>query len=204
MPPDSNIVLQEIPPPTTAKELRDRMDSMYSDKTASSDAVLKAYEFAAKSIRGTPPHLVDGKKKCQATIKQLGPPSFFLTLSADEANWPELYHAIDPVRFKTDEAIDKLTRAKKWDLLNQYSLITVQQFYNCLYALFDFLASSAKPLGGKLEDHFARIEFQECGSLHAHCLLWVSDLQLMDKIIQTEVPRPDQPGYSEVLEFLVK
>lgn len=34
---------------------------------------------------------------------------------------------------------------------------------------------------GKVKDHFHRIEFQQRGSPHTHCLFWIQDAPLLDK-----------------------
>ena len=43
-----------------------------------------------------------------------------------------------------------------------------------------YLLSSAQPLG-HITDYVIKIEFQMCGSPHAHCLLWVQDAPKIDR-----------------------
>lgn len=43
-----------------------------------------------KNIRSSPAYWEDKKKNLLAMIRQLGVPTFFLTLSANETKWPEL------------------------------------------------------------------------------------------------------------------
>ena len=43
-----------------------------------------------KKVRSSPAYWDQKKKELMAMIRQLGPPTFFLTLSAAEKKWPEL------------------------------------------------------------------------------------------------------------------
>ena len=64
---------------------------------------------------------------------------------------------------------------EKCRLLQSDPATCARHFDRKVQLLFKFLKSTAEPLG-KLEDYFYRVEFQQRGSPHIHCLLWIEDL----------------------------
>jgi len=52
-----------------------------------------AYQFL-QNIRGTPAYFQRAIKELIAMTMQIGCPHFFLTLSAADMSWPELFHVI--------------------------------------------------------------------------------------------------------------
>lgn len=60
-----------------------------SSLTNNSDILQNSYMFM-KNIRGTAAYWNDILHNLLATVKSLGPPTIFLTLSADDLHWPEL------------------------------------------------------------------------------------------------------------------
>lgn len=52
-----------------------------------------------KGIRSSPAFWEVQQKKARAMIRQLGPPTFFVTLSAAETKWPELLSSLHYFRF---------------------------------------------------------------------------------------------------------
>ena len=52
----------------------------------------------------------------------------------------------------------------------------------------DLLLSEANPIG-KIKDHFIRVEFQQRGWPHIHCLFWVEDAPQLDRESDEDVVR---------------
>lgn len=66
------------------------------------DTLLQNSYMFMKNIRGTVAYFRFQLYNLLAMFKALGPPSIFMTLSADDLHWPELSMAINDVSF--DEA----------------------------------------------------------------------------------------------------
>ena len=61
-----------------------------------------------KNIRGTPAYWKDQLLDLLARINTLGPPTFFLTLTANDMHWPELFQLINN---KPDDILPKIRTA---------------------------------------------------------------------------------------------
>ena len=140
-----------------------------------------------------------------AMIRQLGTPTWFLTLSSADMKWPDMIQTIarqHGVHY-TDEEVNNLLFEEKSKWLRQNPVTTARHFQFRLNSLFDdFLKSSAHPLG-EICDYAIRIEFQARGSPHAHCVVWVKNApkfgidsdedvcNFIDKYISVAVPNTD-------------
>ncbi|KAF1381252.1 hypothetical protein PFLUV_G00151700 [Perca fluviatilis] len=164
-------------------------------------------------LRGTPAYWEKTTKDVFAMIRQLGTPTFFCTFSAAEMRWKEVITAIknqqgEQVNF------DELDWSSKCDILRSNPVTTMRMFDKRVEALFrDLILSPAQPIG-KVVDYFYRLEFQNRGSPHNHCLIWVdrapvfevdSDQKVCDfvsRYFTAELPDPiTQPElYKKVTE----
>ena len=157
---------------------------------ARNDPILmqNTYMFT-KDIRGTAACWKSVLMKLLAMVRSLGPPTFFLTLSAND-NWPEtkamlklhkqhFYNNIDTVQ--GDPLMASLAFQQRWSVL-----------------LKEILKKEA-PLG-KINEFFVRVEFQARGAPHLHIFLWTETgisletatsneiISLLDKTICTQLP----------------
>ena len=157
---------------------------------ARNDPILmqNTYMFT-KDIRGTAAYWKSVLMKLLAMVRSLGPPTFFLTLSAND-NWPEtkamlklhkqhFYNNIDTVQ--GDPLMASLAFQQRWSVL-----------------LKEILKKEA-PLG-KINEFFIRVEFQARGAPHLHIFLWTETgisletatsneiIALLDKTICTQLP----------------
>ena len=136
----------------------------------------KAYSFM-KNIRGSPPYYQRTFYDLLAMIRQLGTPTWFLTLSVADLKWPDMIQTIARqygVHY-TDDEVAALSFDDKSNWLKHNPVTAARHFHYRLNTLFqDFLRSTAKPLG-EITDYAIRIEFQARGSPHAHCVIWVKD-----------------------------
>ena len=82
------------------------------------------------SIKGTPPYWKKFLHQVLAMVKQLGTPTFFLTLSRADLQWNELISSI----FKlngieiADEDIDRLPYHERCDTLNKNPVLVARHF----------------------------------------------------------------------------
>jgi hypothetical protein len=136
----------------------------------------KAFRFM-KNVRGSPPYYQRTFYELLAMIRQLGAPTWFFTLSAADLKWPDMIQVIAKQfnKYYTDEEIAELSFDERCNWIRRNPVAAARHFQyrlNCLFT--DFLKSEAHPLG-EITDYAVRIEFQQRGSPHAHCVLWIKD-----------------------------
>ena len=102
-------------------------------------------------------------------VSQIGCPHFFLTLSAADMSWLELFRIIGQQigHAMTDGDIAALKYEQKVTMLRNDPLLTAQHFDHRLRVFFTNLLMYVSTLG-KIMEYFYRIEFQMRGSPHAH------------------------------------
>ena len=136
------------------------------------------------NMRGTIACWQRAKLDLLAMLRTLGPPTFFITLTADDMNWPDLLFVLAK-RAGMDiskEEVDSMSSEQKRELLCSDPVTTARHFSQRFAKFAAFLKSSAKPIG-EIVDYFWRVEFQLQGSPHVHLLWWVkdaSDLQTVE------------------------
>lgn len=120
------------------------------------------------------------KRDLFAMIRQLGRPTIFLTLSANEIGWVNLLKTLYKLKNETelsDEMAAELTYIQKSTLINE-DAVTCSIYFNKLVNVLMTLLQSKKsnPFGEyRVINYFKRIEFQHRGSPHAHILLWLEN-----------------------------
>ena len=133
-----------------------------------------AYHFL-KNVRGSPAYFQKVMYDVLAMIRQLGLPTWFLTLSAADMQWPDVIQTIARQygTTLTEEDVKSMSFEEKSKWLRQNPVTAARHFQYRLNTFFQiFLKSKAHPLG-ELEDYAIRIEFQARGSPHAHTILWI-------------------------------
>ena len=133
-----------------------------------------------KNIRGTPAYWKDQLLDLLARINTLGPPTFFLTLTANDMHWPELFQLIN--NNLTNEEISQMTSCQKLELLRHHPLHAVMFFERRLDSFINnIIKGSSKPLGN-VNDYWLRIEFQMRGSPHVHSFWWIDGAPNLDSV----------------------
>ena len=153
-------------------------------------------------MRGTIAYWQRAKLDLFAMFRTSGPPTFFITLSADDMNWPDLLTILAKQAGMevTEETIAQLSTEQKRELLCNNPVTTAQHFS---HRFKHILKGSGSPIG-EVVDYFWRIEFQLRGSPHVHSLWWVKDApnlqtveglratpDFIDQYITTRVPSGD-------------
>ena len=85
-----------------------------------------------------------------ALVKQLGIPTWFMTLSCADLRWPELFQIISRIQGKdiTDEEVDALSYDEKCKMLNLNPVIVAKHFQFRVETFFtEVLLSKSKPIG---------------------------------------------------------
>lgn len=160
----------------------------------SSDINANSYMFM-KNIRGTVAYWMNVLHDLLAMVKCIGPPTLFVTLSADDCHWPELDMLLTGRTY--NECLEMPSGSSS---MIKDPLLTSLHFERRWKSLFKhIIKGKASPLG-KIQDHFARIEYQNRGSPHLHLFLWIADapnvqtsssreiVNFIDQIIKTTIP----------------
>ena len=147
-----------------------------------------AYKFM-QNVRGTPAYWQKQLYDTLAMLRTFGTPTWFISLSPAEFLWPEFIQAIGRKNGQnwTDEDVASMEWITKAEYFRNNPVPVDQMFENRIDSFFQyFLLSKAHPLG-EISEHIQKIEFQVCGSPHAHCLLWVKDAPKVDENSDEEV-----------------
>nr|DAA01286.1 TPA_exp: replicase/helicase/endonuclease [Danio rerio] len=154
-------------------------------------------------LRGTPAYWEKTLRDLFAMLRQLGTPTFFCTFSAAEMRWPEVITAIKAQQCETVN-FSELDWSVKCEILRSNPVTAMRMFEKRVEALMrDLIMSPAQPIG-EVIDFFYRVEFQQRGSPHIHCLFWVKDApefetdqdqvvcDFIDKYISCKLPDPNR------------
>ncbi|XP_071169456.1 uncharacterized protein [Mytilus edulis] len=152
-----------------------------------------------KPIRGTPPYWQSSQKDIFAMIRQLGVPTFFCSFSSADFRWSEIVNTILKQQGDMRNS-ENMTWDEKCKVLCSNPVTAVRMFDHRFHMfLKNVIMSGAEPIG-KIIDYFYRVEFQQRGSPHTHCLFWVENapkfgeddideiITFIDKYITCEIP----------------
>ena len=133
-----------------------------------------AYKFL-KNVRGSPAYWQSELYDVMAMLRFLGMPTFFLTLSAADLHWIEMLRAIGYQNGKqySRKDIINMPIQQRNHLLKMNPITAVRIFQHRVDAFFTNVI--LKYPGFEITDYVTKIEFQACGSPHAHCILWVKN-----------------------------
>lgn len=164
-----------------------------------------------RGIRGTAAYWADAASNLHAMVRQLGPPTFFITLSAADMQWDDLALALATLDtdLSTPESraayLAALTPARRRTMLRDNPIDVARHFANRWALTLRWLQGADSPLGG-VEDVWWRVEFQRRGSAHVHFFVWCSDAPdpaaqdraqaipaYIDEHISTSVPAANSP-----------
>ncbi|XP_016522477.1 uncharacterized protein LOC107834962 [Poecilia formosa] len=143
------------------------------------------YRFL-KPIRGTPAFWQSAQRDLLACVRMLGKPTWFASFSSADMRWKNLLYSILKQEGRT-QTLEQLQWADKCELLRR-NPVTAARMFDFRWHVFvkEVLMSPANPIG-KIEDYYYRVEFQQRGSPHCHCLFWISGAPVLDKNTDEEV-----------------
>lgn len=178
--------------PLTARDL--------NDETFNSEVINNSYMFM-KLIRGTAAYWKNNLLNLLAMFKTLGPPSLFVTLSANDMHWPDLIMTLNNCTYKEASEYSNAAEFVKKD-----PFLTALHFQKRFKALLDHVIYGPLQPFGKIKDHFVRVEFQNRGSPHMHMFFWIENFEetfndqtklisYIDKVISTSSSDSDAAKY---------
>ena len=144
-----------------------------------------------KTIRNSPQYWENQKKEVFAMIRQLGLPTLFLSLSANDLHWPELIIALGKLVDNADytEAVE--SKSLSWEtrsrLVQSDPVTCVRHFDHRVSQFIETILKSPQSPFGVLKDYFYRVEFQQRGSPHIHMLAWIEGSPKYGENEDTEV-----------------
>ncbi|XP_062576240.1 uncharacterized protein LOC134238134 [Saccostrea cucullata] len=143
-------------------------------------------------IRGTPAYWSAAQKDLFAMLRQLGIPTWFCSFSAAEHRWNDAIRTI--LKQQNDDRDPLLLDWSEKNETLRCNPVTVARMFEHRFHVFhrDVVCSPSEPIG-KIVDFFQRVEFQQRGSPHMHCLYWVEN-----------APKLDEHGEKAVCDFIDK
>ena len=167
-------------------------------------------------IRGSPAYFNKLFYDILGMIRQLGPCTWFITLSAADLKWPDLIQIIAKQQGQqlTDEDVLALSWEEKSRYLRSDPVTAARHFDTRVQLFFKYILINKQlnPLGD-IVDYKYRIEYQLRGSPHVHMLAWVKDApnfeqsdeneirQFIDDKISSQYPE-DDAQMSELLHLV--
>ena len=139
-----------------------------------------------------PDYLDQLKKDIFAMIRQIGPPTLFLTLSAVETSWNPIMKCLHKMHYNK---LDELRINKDYDAMESSDKIallrldpsTYARYYNNRRQAFQKLLLKDTSILGKVEDYVFVTEFQSRGSPHEHAMIWIENAPIYNNNNEEEM-----------------
>ncbi|XP_062607978.1 uncharacterized protein LOC134269784, partial [Saccostrea cucullata] len=142
-----------------------------------------------QSVRGSYPYWCKTLHDLFAMVRQLDIPTFFCTFSAADLRWPETIQIVAEQyghSFSTQD-VKNMSWQERCFWIRTNPVTVARQFeHRTNLFINDVIRSEAAPIG-KVQDFFIRVEFQQRGSPHIHCLFWIDNAPKIDKNTEEEV-----------------
>ena len=149
----ANIYMQQHPEDAnlTVEEMKTRIGQL------SSDQLMKRLQRYAAKIQGSSQYWFQRYLELKALLEQMGPPTFFWTVSAADCHWPELHDLLThrsnpPTHSDRIQAIIDQPHLTDWYFTSKLAVFLQYWLYDSLDA----------------DWHWYRLEYQSRGSTHAH------------------------------------
>lgn len=138
-----------------------------------------------KNVRTAPAYWESKKKELFAMIRQLGAPTLFLTLSANELMNPDLLQFLYEKRYGKKISLEDAMRLDKnivTDLIKNDPVACSLVFEHKVRKFIIMLQKECGIFGKyRVIDYYFRIEFQMRGSPHVHMFLWLENAPKYNK-----------------------
>ncbi|CAF2123941.1 unnamed protein product [Rotaria magnacalcarata] len=124
-------------------------------------------------VRGSPQYWLKRLKDLLAMTRQIGFPTFFLTLSCADLRWKEF---VDNFVRPTGGIIKESNKLEEKTLLIRANPVLVARLFERRFtSLMNLFIKGGAWCLGKVKDWFSRIEIQLRGSPHSHMSIWVDN-----------------------------
>ena len=172
-----NIAMKKV---STNQLTAGMLSNNFTDTVKSVIAKDEGYNFM-NSVKGTPAYWKKFLFEVLAMVKQLGLPTFFMTLSCADLRWNELISIIAKLKGEdlSDEIINNLSYFERSRYLNLNPVLLARHFQYRVEVFFKEIVVNG--LFGKIIYYAIRVEFQVRGSPHIHSFLWVLNAPILTK-----------------------
>ena len=135
------------------------------------------------NIEGIPAYWKKFFFEVLAMVKQLGLPTFFMTLSCADLRWDELISITASLKGENlrDKDIQNMDFFTRCSYLNLNPVLLAKHFQYRVETFFQVVVLDGP--SGKVKYHSIRIEFQVRRSPQVHSFLWVFDAPILSKTI---------------------
>ena len=145
--------------------------------------------YIFRTLRNSPAYLSSKKKDAFAMIRQLGLPTWFMSLSSADTRWPDLLKTLAQLDGKI--CTDDEARSMDWNTKTKYiqrDPVTCARYFDHRVQVFinTVLKSDHKPIG-LVTDIFRRVEFQNRGSAHVHMLVWSKNAPVFQSNLEEDI-----------------
>ena len=157
----------------------------FKEKISTLIANDEAFNFM-NTLKGTPAYWKRFLLEVLAMVKQLGLPTYFMTLSCADLRWNELIEIISKLN-KFDmsvEEIENLDYFERTKILNSNPVFLSRHFQYRVENFFKHIVLNGSL--GKVIHYAIRVEFQVRGSPHIHSLLWVENAPILSEYTKNE------------------
>ncbi|KAL3257229.1 hypothetical protein MRX96_017076 [Rhipicephalus microplus] len=133
-----------------------------------------------RGVPNTVQYWQDRRSELFATIRQLGKPHAFLTMSASEVHWERLLETLERLRVGPDGTPRPMSEMMAWErveLVNEDPVACAMYINRIFDVIMNVLADrNCSPFRPYVIRHyFKRVEFQQRGSPHVHVILWLEE-----------------------------
>ena len=150
------------------------------------------------SVKRTPAYWKQFLYNILAMVKQLGIPTYFLTLPCADLRWEELPYIINRLNNLglSEEELKNMSYQERCNLLNNNHVLVARHFQYKVELFFSEIILDG-PMG-KTKYYAICIEFQERGSQHFHSFIWIFNapniqneadyIEFIEKTINAQLP----------------
>ena len=144
-----------------------------------------AFNFM-NNLKGTPAYWKRFLLEVLAMVKQLGLPTYFMTLSCADLRWNELVDIIKKLKGQkcSEEEIKNMNYMERTTVLQSNPVLLARHFQYRVENFFKYIVSDGTL--GKVIHYAIRVEFQVRGSPHIHSLLWIENAPKLDEKTKDE------------------
>ncbi len=153
----------------------------------------EAYDFL-RCERVSPVYWEKRKKEVMAMVRQIGCPTFFITLTSNQLEWMPLLKSLiktQKTRDITEDEISKLTKSEKRDLISNDPVTCARYWDYRFHRLLNVFKKKGVIYSDNhvVVDDYYRIEIQFKGAPHAHGLQWLDDAPIYKKDDKESIQR---------------
>jgi hypothetical protein len=154
---------------------------------ANNERVNNMHVYTMK-LRGSSSYWNSSRSDLIAMINSLPQlPTWFITLSSRDLEWPDMLSSLLHAKYSNvkstnylDVDVATLKYEDRMDLLREFPVAAARHFDRRFKAFLRYIYANNRVLGGKVVDHWYRVEFQARGSPHIHMLVWVENAPAFD------------------------